>query len=96
MRTYFHRVYIKNTTCKNEYLTAFDYLSAVMSSPVPKLKSIVQTFLDKELMWASKARLANKSGMHTQREFAMKHGIKKRQNIHFTDSGGMEVLAIHW
>ena len=74
--------------CENEYLTAFGYLSAVMSSPVPKLKSIVQTFLDKELMRASKARLANKSGMHIHTELAVRHGIKRRQNVHLTYSGG--------
>ena len=68
--------------CKNEYLTAFHYLSAVMSNPVPRLKNIVQSFLDKELMRASKAMLANKCRMLTHREI-VKHG----QNVDFKDSG---------
>ena len=58
-----------------------------MSNPVPKLRSIVQAFQDKELLPASKVRLANKCGMHTHQAFSVKYGNKKRQKVHFTDSG---------
>ena len=73
--TYFFLFFFSR--CENEYLTVFDYLSAAMSNAVPKLKTIVQAFLDKELLqdWQ-----INLECTHTEH-------FQEKTKSSFTDSG---------